>query len=116
MPEPAPAPVFSLNVEVAGNATVVHCHGRLVYGVTDVLYSRVRPMIPGTKRIVLDLSELKHMDSMGLGTLVRLLVAAKAGGCSLELSHLSKQIRNLLGLTDMLNVFTVIGESGIKLM
>jgi anti-anti-sigma factor len=73
-------------------------------------------MIPESKRIILDLTDLKHMDSMGLGTLVRLLVAAKAAGCSLELVNLSQQIRNLLGLTNMLSVFTVVGEHHIKLM
>jgi hypothetical protein len=30
--------------------------------------------------------------------------------------HLSQQIRHLLGLTNMLSVFTVIGENGIKFM
>jgi anti-anti-sigma factor len=65
---------------------------------------------------VLDLSDLKHTDSMGLGALVRLYVSAKSAGCSLELMHLSKQIQHLLGLTNMLSVFTVIGENGIKLM
>ncbi len=43
-------------------------------------------------------------------------VAAKSAGCSLELMHLSKQVRHLLGITHMLEVFTVIGESGVKFM
>jgi anti-anti-sigma factor len=117
MPEVAPAPVLTLTVErCAGNVAVVHCNGKLVAGVTDVLYSRVTPLIPNYKRIVLDLSELKHTDSMGLGILVRLYVSAKSAGCSLELMHLSKQIQHLLGLTHMLSVFTVIGENGIKFM
>jgi anti-anti-sigma factor len=117
MPEVAPAPVLTLEVEhCAGNVAVVRCNGKLVAGVTDVLYSRVTPLIPNYKRIVLDLSELKHTDSMGLGILVRLYVSAKSAGCSLELMHLSKQIQHLLGLTHMLSVFTVIGENGIKFM
>jgi anti-anti-sigma regulatory factor len=53
---------------------------------------------------------------MGLGTLVRLYVSAKSAGCSLELTHLSKQIRHLLGLTNMFSIFTVIGENGIRMM
>ena len=117
MPEVAPAPVLTLEVQLcAGNVAVVRCNGRLVAGVTDVLYSRVTQLIPNHKRIVLDLSELKHTDSLGLGTLARLYVSAKGAGCSLELMHLSKQIQHLLGLTHMLSVFTVIGENGIKFM
>jgi anti-anti-sigma factor len=117
MPEVAPAPVLTLEVEhCAGNVAVVRCKGRLVAGVTDVLHSRIMQLIPNYKRIVLDLSELQHTDSLGLGTLARLYVSAKGAGCSLELMHLSKQIQHLLGLTHMLSVFTVIGENGIKFM
>ena len=83
---------------------------------SEVLSSAVTELIPTTKRIILDLSDLKHTDSMGLGTLVRLYVSAKSAGCSLELMHLSQQVRNLLGLTNMLQIFTVVGEHGIKFM
>jgi anti-sigma B factor antagonist len=117
MSETAAAPVLTLDVErCAGNVFVVRCHGRLVAGVSDLLYKRVSELIPQTKRIVLDLSDLQHTDSMGLGTLVRLMVSAKSAGCSLELMHLSKQIRNLLGLTNLVSIFTIIGENGIKFM
>jgi anti-sigma B factor antagonist len=52
---------------------------------------------------------------MGLGSLVRLMVSAKSKGCSLELVHLGKRIRELLGLTRLLDCFTVIGEKGVTL-
>jgi anti-sigma B factor antagonist len=117
MSDAVAGPVLTLEVEhCAGNVAVVRCQGRLVAGVTDILYSRVSDLIPNYKRIVLDLSELKHTDSLGLGTLARLYVSAKSAGCSLELMHLSKQIQHLLGITHMLSVFTVIGENGIKFM
>ena len=118
MPDTAAAPVLSLEVErcAGGNAVLVHCHGRLVAGVTEVLRGEVAPLIPKFKRVILDLSDLKHTDSMGLGTLVRLYLSTKSDGCSLELMHLSRQIRNLLGLTNLFGVFTVIGESGAKFM
>ncbi len=110
-------PVLTIEVEQCPDSVaLVRCHGKLVAGVTDVLLSGVRPLLPDHKRIVLDLSDLKHTDSMGLGALVRLYVAAKSAGCSLELTHLSQQIRNLLGLTHLLDVFVVVGESGVKWM
>ena len=117
MPETAAVPVLTIDLErCAGNVCVLKCHGRLVAGVTSILYARVTELIPNSKRIVLDLSDLKHTDSMGLGTLVRLMVSAKSAGCSLELLNLSQQIRHLLGLTNLFSVFTVIGENGIKFM
>jgi anti-sigma B factor antagonist len=124
MPDAVAAPIVPvLTVEIkrcAENTAVVYCHGRLVAGTTDVLYKAVCELIgdgkTGTKRIVLDLSDLKHTDSMGLGTLVRLYASAKRSGSNVELMHLSQQIRNLLGLTNLFTVFTVVGENGIKLM
>jgi len=118
MPETAAAsPILTTETKfLPHDVAVVHCHGRLVAGVEDVLHTTVRQLIPTNKRIILDLSDLQHTDSMGLGTLVRLYVAAKSAGSSLELMHLSKQIRHLLGLTNLFDVFTVIGENGIKFM
>ena len=105
MPDAAAGPVLTVDVErCAGNVYVLRCHGRLVAGVTDVLSSKVNPLIPETKRIVLDLSDLKHTDSMGLGSLVRLYVSARSSGCSLELMHLSSVAQilpRLLGLTNV---------------
>jgi len=112
----APECVLSIDTERDGNTVVVHLHGRLVAGVSEGLYSKVSQLIPGTKRIVLDLTDLKHTDSMGLGALVRLYVSAKSAGCSLELINLSQQLRHLLGLTNLFSIFTVIGENGIKFM
>jgi anti-sigma B factor antagonist len=117
MPDTAVAPVLSFDIKLCdGNVYVVYCHGRLIAGVTNLLHDTVAPMIPKTRRIVLDLSDLKHTDSMGLGALVRLYASARSVGCSLELIHLSKQIQHLLGLTNLLSIFTIIGENGVKFM
>jgi anti-anti-sigma factor len=113
----AASPTLTTETKHYPNEVVlVICHGRLVAGTEDVLYTVVRELIPSNKRIVLDLADLQHTDSRGLGALVRLYVAAKSAGSNLELMHLSKQIRHLLGLTDLFKVFTVIGENGVKFM
>lgn len=118
MSETAAEPVLWTEIERPEAGTViVRCHGRLVAGGADeLLYRTVKELIPGTSRIVLDLADLKHTDSMGLGTLVRLFLRTRSAGCELELSHLNKQIRHLLGLTNLLDVFTIIGDSGVKFM
>jgi anti-sigma B factor antagonist len=110
-------PVLTVDVErCTGDVFVVHCHGKLVAGSTEPLYKTVVELIPGAKRIVLDLADLKHTDSSGIGTLVRLYMKTKPAGCTLQLMHLSQQIRSLLGLTDLLSIFAVVGEHGVKLM
>jgi anti-sigma B factor antagonist len=112
MPDPAVANVLTLEVETAGEVAVVKCHGKLVAGVTDQLYNQVSQLFPTAKRIVLDLSDLTYMDSMGLGTLVRLYASTRSRGITLELVNLGKRIRELLSLTNLLSVFAVVGEHG----
>ena len=98
------------------NAAIVRCQGRLVMGENDQLQSKIRELIPDNKRIVLDLTELTMMDSNGLGTLVRLYVTARSAGCNLELINLGPHVRELLGMTNLLSVFTMIGENDIRSM
>jgi anti-sigma B factor antagonist len=105
---------LTVEIDRAPGEAVVRLTGRLVAGVTDVLYLEVKGLIPQTKRIVLDLTDLTHMDSMGLGTLVRLYVSARAAGCDLELVNLGKRIRQLLGMTNLMSFFTIIGENDVR--
>jgi anti-sigma B factor antagonist len=114
MPDEALANCLTLEIERTGDVAVVRCSGKLVAGVNDFLYLKVSALIPGSKRIVLDLTDLVHMDSMGLGTLVRLYVSAKSAGCRLELINLGKRIRQLLGMTNLLSVFAICGEQNIR--
>ena len=115
MSEEAAASLLTLDVDRAGDVAVVRCHGKLVASVTDVLYSKVRQLIPGSKRIVLDLTDLTHMDSMGLGTVVRLYVSASSAGCDLKLINLGKGIRHLLSVTNLLSVFANIEEYNVPI-
>ncbi|MGO9337798.1 MAG: STAS domain-containing protein [Terracidiphilus sp.] len=112
MAEEAVAKVLTVSIERQEGVAVVRLRGKLVAGMGGQLCGCVTPLIGDYKRIVLDLGELEYMDSLGLGTMVRLYVSAKAGGCSLELIHLGKRVRELLGMTNLLGVFTVIGEKG----
>jgi len=115
MPDKSAVRLLTLDIERAGDTALVRCHGKLVAGVTDVLYTGVKQLIPVTGRIVLDLGDLTHMDSTGLGTLARLYVSSRSGNCDLELMNLGKQVRQLLGITNMLSAFTVIGEHGMRI-
>jgi anti-sigma B factor antagonist len=112
--QPAMVP-FTLEIVRGPDAAVVRCRGRLVSGAHDSFYAEVRQLIPANKRIILDLTDLAQMDSMGLGTLVRLYVSAKSAGCNLELINVGKKIRQLLDVTKLLSAFTILDEKGIPI-
>ncbi len=114
MPEAEARPRLTLEIEDRGVTAVIRCHGKLVYGCTDLLYIPVSQLLPTHKHIILNLSDLTHMDSMGLGTLVRLYAGATAKGCVLELRDLGKQVRELLIMTNLLPAFNITGEHNIR--
>ena len=84
---------------------VVHCGGDLVGDGCSFLQEQVCELLPESKLIVLDLTDLERIDSMGLGTLVRLHVSCKAAGCRLQLDDVGKRIKELLSLTSLLGIF-----------
>jgi anti-sigma B factor antagonist len=106
---------LAFSVEHKGDVALIHCRGRLVSGVCGEFYDKIRALIPGSKRIVLDLTDLAFVDSMGLGTLVRLQVSAKSGGSCIQLTNLGKQIRELLGITHLLSLFGDMCDKGVTM-
>lgn len=116
MPQAAAAvSLLTLDLERHGDVSTLKCHGKLVMGVCDLLTCKVRELIPRSKRIVLDMTDLQQMDSLGLGTIVRLYVSAKAGGSCLVLVNVGPRIRELLGVTHLLSVLTEMCEQGVSL-
>jgi anti-sigma B factor antagonist len=114
MPPESAARLLTLAVDRKGDTAVVRCTGRLVSGVNDLLSNQVKQLIPECKRIVLDLKDCTHMDSTGLGTVVRLYVSAKSAGCLLELANIGKPVRHLLGVTHLISVLAIVGENNIR--
>ncbi len=114
-PERTDAPGLTVDIEqYAGDMAIVRCHGKLIAGTADFLYTAVDELMPEIQRVVLDLSDLRYTDSIGLGTLVRLYVTARAAGSTLELLNLSQQIRLLLGITNMISVLPVVTEDSLE--
>jgi anti-sigma B factor antagonist len=113
-PDP-PNASLSLRTFAQGDAMVVECSGRLIAGATDPLRSEVKALIPNTKQVILDLTNVTQMDSMGLGSIVSLYVSAKAAGCDLKLINLSKRVREIFRVTNLLTVFEVSGEHFVRI-
>ncbi len=109
-PPSIPAPGLELKVYVREGATVVRCGGRLTVGVTANLREQVKDLILPAKLVVLDLTDLQHMDSGGLGTIVALYVSARRANCNLRLINFNKRVRELLGMTNLLSIFEACGQ------
>lgn len=102
---------FSCNVDSSMDGdvqkAVVRCHGRLINQTANQLRDLVKPLIPHGGVIVIDLTDVNFMDSLGLGTLVGLKVSAiNEGYCRLTLMNLTPRIQELLRLTQLTNLFS----------
>lgn len=115
MPDNTTVSRLRVSIQRTSEVATVRCSGRLVTGVNDDFYNEVRQLFPDHKRIVLDFTELAHIDSSGIGTLVRLYVSAKSAACVLELNNVGKPIRHLLGVTHLWSIFGSVGENKIRM-
>ncbi|HEU4719492.1 MAG TPA: STAS domain-containing protein [Bacteroidia bacterium] len=61
----------------------------------------------GKNRFILDLSELRYMNSSGLNLLITLLTRSRKNGGDLILCGISQKVRELLLITKLNSVFTV---------
>jgi anti-anti-sigma factor len=114
-PADAAVPPLSLRSYVEGDATIVQCTGKLTAGHTSILRDEVKRLIPDSKKIVLDLTSLTQMDSMGLGTIMALYVSAKTSGTTLILINLSPRVRDLFRITNVWSILEVYGENIIRM-
>jgi anti-sigma B factor antagonist len=104
-PTDLPPPELNLQATNEQDTVLVRCNGKLTARSSGILHSEVKRLIPRSKRIVLDLTDVSYMDSMGLGTIVGLYASAKAAGCNLELINFSKRVRELFGIANVLTLF-----------
>jgi len=87
--------------------TTIKCHGELVSNTAGEIKEVVRPLILLGGRIIIDLGDVKHMDSAGLGALVSLKTSAiNQGLCILELANVTPGVLELLRITHLTQMFS----------
>ena len=108
----APDATFQYEVEETKDAndftvTVIKCQGRLISENKEVIQKIVRPLILRGGRIALDFADLQYLDSSGLGAIVGLKVSAiNRGLCVLELRNLTPRVKELLSMSNLLQLFS----------
>jgi anti-anti-sigma factor len=106
---------FSLAVNVQPDVTTVRCSGRLMVESGNILRTEVQKLIKPGARIVLDLTDVTHCDSMGLGAVISLYVSSKSAGCRLELINLGQKVRQLFSMTNLLSLFEAAADSSCRM-
>ena len=91
----------------AGDVTILDCSGSIRMGDGAVsLRNAIRGLNEqGSKKILLNLGEVKNVDSSGIGELIANYTTLSRDGGQLKLLKLTDKIRDLLVITKLLTVF-----------
>ena len=92
-----------------GAVSVVDVRGRITLGEGNVI---IRELIAeltakGNKHIVLNLLEVDHIDSAGIGELVRTHSSLRRQGGQLKLANLSGKVKDVIKMTSLNSVFDI---------
>ena len=90
-----------------GSVVVIEPKGNITIGEGDVLLREEITRLLGEdkKQLVLDLGGISYMDSAGVGELVSVYTSVKNRGGELKLSCLTKKIKDLLQITQLMTIF-----------
>jgi len=97
---------LTLEPSTSGDAMVIRCAGRIVYREEAASLSRaVKDALWHANQVVLDLEDVKTIDSAGLGELVLVHMIADNRRKTVTLLNANAHVRELLDLTNLSSVF-----------
>ncbi len=101
-----------INERRVEDVTVLDLKGRIrVTGRPRGLHNSIRSLVEnGQTRILLNLSQITHMDSSGLDELVASWVTAGNQGGEIKLLHLTEQMREVITTANLSALFNIYND------
>jgi anti-sigma B factor antagonist len=92
--------------------TILDVSGKIVLGEESAaLRARILDLVKqGHKQILLNLNEVTHIDSLGLGILVSSFASVKKQDGQLKLLNLTSKVQDLLQVTRLYTVFEIMDD------
>ena len=106
---------MDLEIQIAScrNVSVLRCRGRLVYGpATEELARAVRQAPETAKEIVLQMADVTHIDSGGVGALGAAFVTAHNRAAEIKLAALHPRVAEVLRITGLELLFDIRNSEG----
>jgi anti-sigma B factor antagonist len=95
---------LKLETDKSPTQVTLRCSGRLVSDTCEQFQGAVRELMPCTKLLVIDMSEVNYLDSSALGTVIGLYLSSKRSGCQIKLVNLTPRVKELLSMTRLMEV------------
>lgn len=93
----------------SGDVLVLELDGKLHHGIGDVQFRGAfeEALEEGHRKIVIDLEEVKSIDSSGLGELVRAKITASRYEAEIALANLDMRAYELLTMSQLVPAFDI---------
>lgn len=100
---------MNVNVRNVEDIRVVDFEGRLALGDDELVLSKTVDdlLAEGSRKILLNLTEIEYIDSSGLGELVQSFKVAKSFDADLKLLRPQERVRHTLQLSMLLPLFEI---------
>jgi anti-sigma B factor antagonist len=98
---------MAVKEKIQGDVAILVISGKLMGGEeTKEVHEKVKSLLAdGLKKIVIDLSKVKWLNSSGLGILISCLTSITNGGGKLKIAGATEKVNSLLMITKLITVF-----------
>ncbi len=98
---------MKIKEKIVDHVAVLTLSGKMMGGPeTTALHDHVRGLIDdGIKKVVIDLGDVKWMNSSGMGVLMACMTTLRNAGGKLVLARVSEKVNSLLIITQLIKVF-----------
>jgi anti-sigma B factor antagonist len=99
---------MKIKERIENHVAVLSLSGKMMGGPdTQAVHDHIRGLLnDGIKNVVIDLGEVKWMNSSGMGILMASMTTLKSAGGKLVLARVTEKVESLLIITQLIKVFT----------
>lgn len=99
---------MKIKEKIENHVAVLTLSGKMMGGPeTTALHDHIRGLInDGMKNVVIDLGEVKWMNSSGMGVLMATMTTLSNAGGKLVLARVTEKVESLLIITQLIKIFT----------
>ena len=97
-------PALRVEVDREGGITIVRCTGQVDVDSWPEFSATIRALIPESKPIRVDLTNVTRVDSTGIGAFVAVWTAAKRRNCDLKYTNPNEHVADVIRITSLLGM------------
>lgn len=112
MPDPQE---LTLDIEALADTAIVRCRGSLSLTSASRLRHEVKRLLVQARVVTVDFTDLKMIDSYGLGTMASLYASARNAGRDLYVVNMGPRIREMFSVTRLLSLFEHVGDFNTRI-